>query len=156
MGLFLKTALFTVIVPGTVAVLVPLFLVAHRTVVVGPTLWLAIILFTLGIVLYLRTAWDFAVIGKGTPAPIDPPVRLVTRGPYRYSRNPMYISILTIIAAWAALFGSAILVVYAVAMFVIYSLIVRFFEEPHLAREFGHEYEEYAERVGRWLPRIPR
>ena len=156
MGLFLKTALFTVIVPGTVAVLVPLFLVADRTVVVGPTLWLAIILFTLGIVLYLRTAWDFAVIGKGTPAPIDPPVRLVTRGPYRYSRNPMYISILTIIAAWAALFGSAILVVYAVAMFVIYSLIVRFFEEPHLAREFGHEYEEYAERVGRWLPRIPR
>ena len=156
MGLFLKTALFTVIVPGTVAVLVPLFFVADRTVVGGPTLWLAIVLFTLGIVLYLRIAWDFAVIGKGTPAPIDPPKRLVTRGLYRYSRNPMYISILTIIAAWAALFESAVLVVYAVVMFVIYSLIVRFFEEPHLAREFGHEYEEYAERVGRWLPRIPR
>src|SRR5262249_5759925 len=33
----------------------------------------------------------FALLGRGPPAPFDPPRRLVVRGPYRYVRNPMYI-----------------------------------------------------------------
>ncbi|MCY4508977.1 MAG: isoprenylcysteine carboxylmethyltransferase family protein [Acidobacteria bacterium] len=154
MKLFLKIALFTVVMPGTFAVLLPLVLVADRTAAGGATLGLALCLLALGVVLYLRSARDFAVIGKGTPAPIDAPTRLVTRGFYRYTRNPMYVASLTLVAGWAALFGAAILVAYGVVLFVVFSLFVRLYEEPRLAREFGSEYTEYVQRVGRWLPRL--
>ena len=106
MKLFLKIALFTLVVPGAVAVLVPLLLGGDRTVAGGAWLGLAVCLFALGVALYVRAVWDFAVLGKGTPAPIDAPKRLVVRGIYRYSRNPLYIAMLTLIAGWAALFGT--------------------------------------------------
>ena len=41
-------------------------------------------------------------------------------------------------------------------LFVLYSLFIRFHEEPRLAREFGEEYAAYTQQVGRWLPRLPR
>ena len=154
--LFLKTSLFTLVMPGTFAVLVPLHLAGDRTSGGGAPLGLALGLFAIGVVLYLRSAWDFAAFGKGTPAPIDAPSRLVVRGFYRYMRNPMYVAVLTVIAGWAALFRAPVLVAYAVVVFVVFYLFVRFYEEPRLAREFGNEYAEYRERVGRWLPRIPR
>ena len=130
MKLFLKIALFTVVMPGTFAVLLPIFLAGDRTAASGGTLGLALSLFALGIVLYLRSAWDFAVFGSGTPAPIDAPKRLVTRGFYRYTRNPMYVAALTLVVGWATLFGAAILVAYAVVLFVFFSLFVRLYEEP--------------------------
>ena len=120
MKLFLKTALFTVVIPGTFAVLLPILLAGDRTAASGATLWLALSLFALGIVLYLRSAWDFAVLGRGTPAPIDAPKRLVTQGFYRYTRNPMYVAALTIVVGWATFFGAAILVAYAVVLFVFF------------------------------------
>ena len=153
MKLFLKTALFTIIMPGTFAGLVPVLLAGDRTAASGATLGLALSLFGLGIVLYLRSAWDFAVSGGGTPAPIDAPTRLVRRGFYRYMRNPMYVASLTVIIGWAAFFEAAILFAYAAVLFVLFSLFVRFYEEPRLAREFGDEYAVYLAQVGRWLPR---
>ena len=156
MKLFLKTALFTVMIPGTFAVLLPIFLAGDRTAASGATLGLALSLFALGIVLYLRSVWDFAVFGSGTPAPIDAPKRLVTRGFYRYMRNPMYVAALTVVVGWGTLFGAAILVAYAGVLFVVFSLFVRLYEEPRLAREFGGDYAAYVSEVGRWLPRRPR
>ena len=156
MKLLLKSALFTLVVPGTVAVLVPFLLAGDRTVAGGAMLGLAVCLFALGVALYLRAVWDFAVLGKGTPAPIDAPKRLVVQGIYRYTRNPLYISMLTVIAGWAALFGTAVLVGYAAGLFVVYSLFVRLHEEPRLAREFGDEYAAYVARTGRWLPQLRR
>ena len=156
MKLLLKSALFTLVVPGTVAVLVPFLLAGDRAVTSGAMLGLAVVLFALGLGLYLRAVWDFAVLGKGTPAPIDAPKRLVVQGIYRYTRNPLYISMLTVIAGWAALFGTAVLVAYAGVLFVVYSLFVRLHEEPRLARVFGEEYAAYTQQVGRWLPRLPR
>ncbi|MDE0099386.1 MAG: isoprenylcysteine carboxylmethyltransferase family protein [Truepera sp.] len=153
MKLFLKTTLFTVVMPGTFAVLFPILLAGDRTASSGVTLGFALLLFALGSVLYLRSAWDFAVFGSGTPAPIDAPKRLVTRGFYRYTRNPMYVASLTVVVGWAILFGSVILVAYAVLLFVLFSLFIRFYEEPRLAREFGGEYATYVSQVGRWLPR---
>ena len=155
MKLFLKVALFTVVMPGTVAVLVPVLLGGDRTIAGGALLGLATCLFALGSGIYLRAVWDFAVLGKGTPAPIDAPKRLVVRGIYRYSRNPLYVAMLILVAGWAALFGTAVPLAYAVGLFVMYSLVIRFHEEPHLAREFGDEYKAYVAGTGRWLPRIP-
>ncbi len=153
MKLLLKTTLFTVVMPGTFAVLLPILLAGDRTAASGATLGLALFLFAFGSVRYLRSAWDFAVYGSGTPAPIDAPKRLVVRGFYCYTRNPMYLAPLSLVIGWATLFGAVILVAYAVLLFVFFSLFIRLYEEPRLAREFGIDYAAYASQVGRWLPR---
>ncbi len=155
MKLYLKAALFTVVAPGSVGGLVPALLVRDREAADGAVLVMALCLMTVGAVIYLRCVWDFAVFGKGTPAPIDAPKRLVIKGLYRYTRNPMYMGLLTLIAGWAILFGSVILVGYGVALFIFFSLFVHLYEEPHLSKEFGDEYAAYVEQVGRWLPRRP-
>ena len=78
MKLFLKVVLFTVVVPGTFAGLLPVLIVDDRAVAGGAMVALASGLFAFGLVLYLRSAWDFAVFGSGTPAPMDAPKRLVS------------------------------------------------------------------------------
>jgi len=154
--LFLKVALFTLVVPGTIAVLVPLLIKWDRPVAEGPTLWLGACLLALATVLYLRCVWDFAVTGGGTPAPIDAPKRLVTNGVYRYSRNPIYVAVLVAVAGWASLFQAPVLLIYGVALFALYAVIIQRHEEPHLAREFGEEFTAYKASTGRWLPRLRR
>ena len=156
MKLFLKVALFTLVVPGTIAVLVPLLIKWDRPVANGPALWLGAGLLAIGTVLYLRCVWDFAVSGGGTPAPIDAPKRLVTNGVYRYSRNPIYVAVLIAIAGWASLFQAPVLLAYGVVLFALYSFFVQRHEEPHLAREFGDQYAAYTATTPRWLPRLRR
>ena len=156
MSPLLKTALFTVVVPGSVAVLVPLLIAGDGAAAVGATRVLGLLLLGLGGVLYLRSAWDFASFGRGTPAITDAPKRLVTRGFYRYTRNPMYVAVLSAVTGWAVLYGMPVLWAYGGAIFVFFSLFIRLYEEPRLTREFGDEYVAYMERVGRWLPRPGR
>ncbi|MXW28038.1 MAG: isoprenylcysteine carboxylmethyltransferase family protein [Chloroflexi bacterium] len=153
MMLYLKSAIFAVISQGVFAVLVPLLLAGDRSVSAGPAAAAAGLLFALGVAVYARCAWDFVRFGRGTPAPMDAPRQLVTRGLYRYVRNPMYLAVLAIIAGWAVLFGSVAVGIYGVAIFAFLSLSLRIYEEPRLSRQFGDEYAGYCERVGRWLPR---
>lgn len=155
MRLFLRAALFTLVLPGLYAVAVPLLLVRGREVAGGAMLMLSVCLLGLGAAAYLRCAWDFAAFGRGTLAPFDAPKRLVIRGLYRYTRNPMYLAFLTVVAGWAALYRSVVLVGYGVVLFGLLALGGRFHEEPHLARQFGEEWEAYAAAVPRWMPRRP-
>jgi len=118
--------------------------------------WLAAVLSVLGFAVALRCVWDFGWTGRGTPAPLAPPQRLVVVGFYRHVRNPMYVGFATgWIGLWT-IFGHAhwaeIAVVAAVAFGV--HLFVVFYEEPTLGRTFGTEYEEYLNNVGRWWPRL--
>lgn len=156
MNPFLRTALFILIVPVTFALLIPLLIAGDREAAGGATRALALLLLALAAVIYLRSAWDFASFGRGTPAFFDPPKRLVTRGFYRITRNPMYVAVLGTIAAWAILYEAAVLVAYGGLVFVFFALFIRFHEEPRLTREFGDEYAAYMKRVGRWLPRLGR
>jgi hypothetical protein len=98
----------------------------------------------------------FRVFRAGTPAPIDAPKKLVVRGLYRYTRNPIYVGVLAVILGWALLFRAAPLVIYALIVGMCFHLFVVLYEERHLRREFGNEYDEYCARVGRWLPRLRR
>jgi protein-S-isoprenylcysteine O-methyltransferase Ste14 len=154
--LFLKNLLFIVVVPGTVAVYVPLWLAGDRSMASGGTFALALALLAVGGVMYAWCVWDFAVFGRGTPAPIDPPKKLVVRGPYRYTRNPMYLSVMTVILGWAVLYQTAALALYAAGLGVAFHLFILFYEEPHLRKVFGKEYEDYCGAVGRWVSRLPR
>ena len=150
-----NTILFTILVPGTVAVLIPAWLVGGiRRTDCGVLAWLGAIVSACGATVYLRCAWEFAVRGLGTPAPILPTQFLVTTALHRHVRNPMYIGVALVIVGEAALFGSLPVLVYAAAMLSIAHIFVVFYEEPTLRRQFGKSYEEYVQSVPRWLPRL--
>lgn len=156
----LKTGIFTIFVPGTVAFYVPLRLVgAERHWRDWPSAswqFFGIPLLFFGICVYLWCAWDFAVTGLGTPAPIDAPRVLVVKGLYRFVRNPMYVGVLSTILGWAIWFASRRTLIYLAGVWLAFHLFVLLFEEPVLRGKFGPSYEDYCRRVHRWLPRFPR
>jgi protein-S-isoprenylcysteine O-methyltransferase Ste14 len=96
--------------------------------------------------------WEFARSGRGTLAPLDPPTHLVVRGLYRYVRNPMYLSVTTIVCGELLLTRSLALFTYWVIWFACVNLFVIGYEEPTLRRQFGASYERYTEAVARWIP----
>ncbi len=154
-GPLLKTFVFTVFVPGTVAGYVPWRFRRDVAAVTGAEEWAAIAVIVIGIAIYLYTAfWGFALIGGGTPAPIAPTKILVVKGLHRFVRNPMYLGVALVIAGQAWLFHSRHLAIYLACFWLIAHLFVLFYEEPTLRRQFGEEYERYRERVPRWTPRF--
>lgn len=106
----------------------------------------------LGTGLLAACIWEFARSGRGTLAPLDPPTQLVVRGLYRYVRNPMYLSVTTIVFGELLLTRSLALLTYWVIWFACVNLFVIGYEEPTLRRQFGESYERYTETVGRWIP----
>ena len=117
--------------------------------------WLGIVPSAMGFGVALRCVWDFGWTGRGTPAPMAPPQRLVAVGLYRHVRNPMYCGFaLGWIALWF-MFGHAdpglIMAVSLAALGV--HLFVVFYEEPVLRNKFGEEYAQYCRNVPRWWPR---
>ena len=154
MLLFLKNLVFTLVVPGSVAVYLPWFIIRGQPIGTLSYVLTAVVLMLLGGTMYLWCLWDFATFGRGTPAPIDAPKRLVVRGLYQYTRNPMYLGVLTVILGWVMLFQAVSLVLYAFAVGAIVHFFVVLYEEPHLRRLFGMEYNDYCSRVGRWLPTV--
>ena len=154
-GALLGTALFTIVVPGTVAGYVPWRLGQGAAPITGPAEGAAICVIAAGVAIYFYTAfWGFALIGGGTPAPIAPTKILVVRGLHRYVRNPMYIGVALVIAGQAWLLHSWHILIYLGCVLVIVNFFVIFYEEPTLHRQFGAEYERYRARVPRWIPRI--
>ncbi len=151
--LFLKNLLFTLLIPGTVAVYIPLSIVGDTPPASIVAMLTASILFLLGGAIYAWCVWDFATFGGGTPAPIDAPKQLVVRGLYRYTRNPMYVGVLTVIGGWCVYYGSLRLALYALFVWSLFQSFIVFYEEPHLRRVFGVAYERYRATVPRWLRR---
>jgi len=108
---------------------------------------------SIGAVIALSCVFTFAWIGRGTPAPFDPPRHLVIRGPYRFVRNPMYIGAGLSLASAALFYESISLLAYGAIFLLASHLFVVSYEEPKLRRTFGSEYEAYCHRVSRWWPR---
>jgi protein-S-isoprenylcysteine O-methyltransferase Ste14 len=108
---------------------------------------------TAGGVLAVTCVLTFAFAGRGTPAPFDPPRRLVVQGPYHLVRNPMYLGAGLALAGAAVFYQSIALLGYAGAFLLITHLFVVWYEEPTLRRTFQRDYEAYCRRVGRWWPR---
>lgn len=155
---YVKTVLFTVLVPGLVAVAIPRFLGNWRpyprlpisTSVARIAGNLALLS---GLVLYVRTAVQFGSEGEGTPSPTDEPAELVTGGIYSYTRNPMYIGVLLIIVGQALRKRSLSMLWWAAGCWIGFHNRVIRFEEPHLTEKYGEDYEQYLEQVPRWTPR---
>ena len=106
-----------------------------------------------GATLALTCIATFVFVGKGTPAPFDPPRRLVTRGPYRLVRNPMYIGAGLALAGAALFYRSMSLLGYAALFLLITHVFVVVYEEPTLRQTFDGDYTTYCQTTGRWWPK---
>jgi len=107
-----------------------------------------------GAAIALWCVFTFAFVGRGTPAPFDPPRQLVIRGPYRFVRNPMYIGAGLALGGAALFYRSPALLLYTGVFVLMCYLFVVFYEEPALRRTFGQEYEAYCRRIRRWWPSL--
>ena len=148
--LFLRALIAFLALPGVIAFGIPLLLLrprgdngGFRTMAFAPLF--------VGVATLLWCVGEFSVRGRGTLAPWDPPQALVRTGLYRFSRNPMYVGVLLILASWAVGWRSSLLGWYALGVAVAFHLRVIVGEEPWLARTYGAVWAEYRARVPRWL-----
>lgn len=109
-----------------------------------------------GLAVGVWCVFEFAWRGLGTPAPFDPPSRLVITGPYRFVRNPMYVGGGIAMIGEAIAFPNVTLFMLAllVVQFIAVSVLIRVIEEPSLRRMFGGDFEHYCANVRRWIPRL--
>jgi protein-S-isoprenylcysteine O-methyltransferase Ste14 len=144
------TALLLVYLPGRVLV----WAGVRPPAVMGAPPVMGMVLSAAGAAIALWCIGMFVRVGKGTPAPFDPPRRLVERGPYRFLRNPMYVGGVVLLGGAALFYWSWTLLTYTAVFLLVAHLFVVLYEEPTLERSFGEEYLEYRRRVGRWWPRL--
>jgi len=163
--LWIRAAIFTILVPGVVAAWTPWWLLhsSHEVRAFDPGLgrWAGLALALAGVAGYVLCALDFLLKGGGTPSIFftrhlrfllgEEPRLVVQQGLYRYSRNPMYLSVVAVILGEGVFFGSATVLLYGLAAFVFFHLVVVLLEEPHLRRKGGDSYREYCRRTPRWL-----
>lgn len=105
----------------------------------------------LGIVLFFYCSSLFVRLGKGTPAPIEPPRKLVNKGIYNYTRNPMYFGYFSIILGEFFFLGHLVLFIYFLFIVLLINIYIIFIEEPKLEQRFGSDYRDYIKRVSRWF-----
>lgn len=98
-------------------------------------------------------AWIFWIFRQqGTPVePTLPAAALVRTGPYRFSRNPMYIALILLFTAFAILSGSISLNILIPVLVISLHFGVVLPEEYYLLNRFGDEYRDYCRNVRRWL-----
>jgi protein-S-isoprenylcysteine O-methyltransferase Ste14 len=121
-----------------------------RRIIPPPYRYLGFVLLAAGLALVLRAAILFKRAGT-TIKPFERSSTLVVQGPYRFTRNPIYLGMVTGLAG-AGIVAGSISPFFVVPAFAL--LIDRVFiraEERMLAQVFGGAFEEYKRRVGRWL-----
>lgn len=152
-----RAATYATLFIGLLLVIVPARILAWSGIVRPTGLGLrevaGVVMGAAGAALALWCIVTFAVVGRGTPAPFDPPRTLVIKGPYHYVRNPMYIGAALALCGAAIFYHSMPLLGYVSLFLLVMHAFVVWYEEPTLARLFGDDYLAYRARVGRWLPR---
>jgi protein-S-isoprenylcysteine O-methyltransferase Ste14 len=156
LSLLLRNLFFTVLQPGVVVGLIPYLLLRNTDKAFFPdpwTLWqyAGALIMIPGFLILMACILRFATEGRGTISPLDPTQKLVVKGLYSYSRNPMYVGAMLVLIGAAVFWQSLVLAGYAAVVFTGFNLFIIFHEEPRLKRDFGTEYELYLQKVRRWL-----
>lgn len=120
---------------------------------IGGWRWAGALVLAGGLGLYVHAAWTLVQHGRGAYVEFDPPRELVTAGPFRHCRNPIALGLLGMLLGEAIAFSSTGILLLFVLATCLAVVQVRWLEEPLLRRRFGQAYEEYCQRVPRWLPR---
>ena len=121
------------------------------------------IVFVAGVFVFLSglaiTSWcmvEFALRGRGTPAPFDPPRFLVTGALYTRVRNPMYCGFVLMLLGESIVLRSVQVFGLVFAFWTLCHIFVIAYEEPSLRRRFGASYEDYCRAVPRWVPHVAK
>ena len=116
--------------------------------------YLTVPLWAIGTLIIVWCSIDMVQKGRGTPAHIDPPKKLIINGLYRYVRNPIYLGALLVQLGYILWSGSRLMIVYFLLFILAYQILIVLIEEPILRHMFGEEYQAYCRNVPRWLPKI--
>ena len=151
-------AVIALILPAMVDVVVPAVLLEAPggRIDTGGLRFVGLLPLALGCWLLIDSAFvRFAHEGRGTLAPIDPPLVVVHGGAYQVVRNPMYVANIAIVGGSGMVFQCWRLFVWAAVLSLAFHVFVVVYEEPTLRRLFGEGYETYRREVGRWIPVRP-
>lgn len=118
-----------------------------------PATWLGWVLVVGALALIAYAEYTFLTHGGATGTPNDPPHRLVIGGPYRWTRNPLYLSGLAGLVGTALVLGSATVLIIALSAAPLFHLFIIQYEEPRLEQKYGEEYRAYKYTVPRWIIR---
>ena len=152
-----------VVLPGTVLVFVPtaIVLLTRGTSAAAALpglssfpLWIGAAFAFPGLLLSGSAMAMFFRFGEGTPAPWEPPQKLIVQGPYRYVRNPMISGVIALLIAMALILQSWPLGMWAIVFAVGNMVYFPHSEEPALTERFGDDYRLYSQHVRRWWPRV--
>lgn len=101
---------------------------------------------------YLALGSIIVLLRNNTPFnPSKPTIKIVRQGPFRLSRNPMYLALLLLLAAAAVFTGSIWLFLSVPLLLIVLNITAVGPEEEYLERNFGSRYLEYKAEVRRWL-----
>jgi protein-S-isoprenylcysteine O-methyltransferase Ste14 len=144
------------LLPGMVAIVIPATILYFTGIRPWNVALLVVgsILILLGLTLMVWTNRLFTTVGKGTPAPWNPPRKFVVRGIYRRVRNPMLLGVFCILLGEAVFFGSLPLLDWFAVAVVVNLIYIPLSEEPGLEKRFGADYLRYKENVPRWILRL--
>jgi protein-S-isoprenylcysteine O-methyltransferase Ste14 len=148
------------VLPGTVLILVPAIILwsvagtgaaARFLGPADPWFWVGVVIGLMGVGFAVWTVRLFVGPGDGTPAPWDPPLKLVVRGPYWHVRNPMIASVYMMLLAESLIFNAWPLAIWLVIFFAVNAVYIPRSEEPGLQARFGDDYRRYKAHVPRWI-----
>jgi protein-S-isoprenylcysteine O-methyltransferase Ste14 len=158
LSLILGSFLFFILVPialGLVGHAVAKYMPIHLPRIVEVSIGLAGI--SGGLAFLLWSVSTFWRVGRGTPVPMASPVKLVTVGPFKYTRNPIklgaFLFYFGLGTVWDGLMTGLVMAAIAVILGTLYHKSV---EEKELALRFGDEYEHYRKNTSFLIPLPPR
>lgn len=116
--------------------------------------WLGVVA---GVVIVPMTYWVFSSIGRNVSETVltKEGHELVTIGPYRWVRHPLYAVGIALFAAMGLMLRSWLVLLFAAVALVLFRFVVIPAEEQRLIEKFGDQYSTYMRRTGRFLPRVP-
>ncbi len=113
-----------------------------------------LLILLLGFLLVIAANFHLLMVGKiglTDREPYHTPSTLVTSGPYRYTRNPIYFGVVLILFGLAIMTASLTVLISALGVFLFFWRALVIWEEKKLEETFGEEYLEFKRRVRRWL-----
>jgi protein-S-isoprenylcysteine O-methyltransferase Ste14 len=154
-SLLIRNLVFTILQPGIVAGLIPYLVVRDQfrqtLSFQQPQQIVGLLVFMIGFAAMTYCIYLFAVDGRGTLSPFDRTQKLVVKGLYRFSRNPMYVGVIGMLLGESIFFHGYILWIYTLLVFIVFNGFIFFIEEPRLEKDFGEAYLEYCRKVRRWI-----
>jgi protein-S-isoprenylcysteine O-methyltransferase Ste14 len=148
---------FTLLVPAPMAVGIPYLITRWQ---MQPPLsgfeagrWLGVVMIAVGAASLLSAIAWFAREGVKPYPPIE---RVITTGPYAYTRNPMYGGVVLVMVGQGLLFGSLGTVIYGIGWLIAFYVFEWTIDDPFIVKRMGKTYEEYCRDVPGWIPRRPR